>query len=126
MGERNEVSAFIGCFGVARLRESAPAGLYDGPIAGAAAEIASERVVDGVVARRLAGAAQCFDGHDETRRAEAALRPVALHQCALRSAQRAVAAEAFDRQKRSARELRHQHQARIYRLPFERFAAQAA
>ena len=102
---------------VGRPRADPPAGIDDRAIAGAAAEIAGERLVDERILGRLAAVVEREHRHREARRAEAALRGVGVDQRLLHRMQRAVARrQPLDREHRAAVELRQHHQAGIDRL----------
>ncbi len=76
---------------LARLGTGGERGIDDRPIAGAAAEIAGDHVVDLVARHRTIGRlVEREDRHDETRRAEAALRSVVLDHRQLHRMERAA------------------------------------
>jgi hypothetical protein len=100
-----------------RRRVHRPGGRDDRPVAGAAAEIAGERVVDPRPARRARLlVVEGRQGHHEARRAEAALRAVVLDHRLLDRVERAVRAlEVLDGQELAAVQRRHEADAGIDR-----------
>ncbi len=89
--------------GVHRLR-----GRHDGSIAGAAAQVAGQRVVDGAAVGIGLGLVQREHRHHEARSAEAALRAVAVGQRLLDRMQRGAALQRLDGEQRAAVEGRQE------------------
>ena len=92
----------------------APGRRNDRPIAGAAAQIARQRIVDPVAIKRLVFVEQGEQRHDEAGRAEAALRAVGFHHGLLHRMQAAVGdLEVLDGEELLAVERRHELDAGI-------------
>ena len=92
--------------------------LDDRPVAGAAAEIAGQRIVDRLEVGRLAAGGKGIGRHDEARRAEAALRGIGSRPSRVCTGCGAAvgAAQALDRAHRLAVDLAQQRDAGIDRL----------
>src|SRR5581483_12302578 len=91
-------------------------GLADRPVARATAEIAGERVMNGLEIGLLAAPSEGIGRHHEARRAETALRGIALGQDALHGMDAILAAQAFDRPYRLAVDLTQKCNTGIHRL----------
>ena len=91
-------------------------GIDDRPVAGAAAEIAGQRVVDGLVLGLLAALLERIQRHHDPRRAEPALARIRLDHRFLERVEPAILRQPLDCDQRLAGELRHRHQAAIDRL----------
>ncbi len=100
--------------------------LDDFHVAGAAADVAAERLQDFVVARVGIFPQQPGRGHDEARRAVAALRAELLVEAALHRRQLPVAPERLDGVDALARDRRRQRQAGQRRLVVDQHRAGAA
>ena len=93
-------------------------GVDDRPVAGAAAQVAGQRVVDGLARRRVRALVEPEQAHREARRAEAALRGMALDQRLLHRVQAPVGrGERLDGEHRLAVERRQRPDAGVDRLP---------
>jgi len=89
-------------------------GIDDRPVAGAAAQIARQRIVDPVAGRGTAAFVVMREqAHHNTRRTEAALRAVVARHGFLDRVQHAVVLKIFDRDQFGAVELAEQGDARI-------------
>ena len=92
----------------------APARLHDRAVAGAAAEIAGERLMNEGVVRAFAAVVESEHRHHETRRAEAALGRIGVDHRLLHRMERAVRRrQTLDRQHGAIVDLRQHHQAGI-------------
>src|SRR6185295_8736374 len=100
--------------------------LDDVDVAGAAAEIAGNRVPDFRFARTIGLRQQPVGGHQHAGRAEAALQSVLLAEALLQRMQLAVALEPLDGDDRGAVGLDGQHRARLDRLEIDDDGAGAA
>ena len=99
----------------------------DRTIAGAAAEVAGERIINDATRRALDGLVQREQRHHEARRAKAALRAVAVDERLLDRMQRAVCAgQALDGDELLAVERRHELDARIDRAKADPAAVKLA
>ena len=101
-------------------------GLDDVDVAGAAAEVALERVPDLVLARIGVLAEQADGGHHHPGRAVAALEPVLLVERLLHRVQLPVLGEPLDRRHLAPVRLDGEHRARLDRLAVEQDRAGAA
>ena len=99
----------------------APACRHDRPIAGAAAQIAGERLVHDGVFGWLAAVVEGKHRHHETRCAESALGGIGINEGLLHRMQRTVRRRhPFNREDCAIIDLRQHHQARIHRLEPQR------
>ncbi len=100
---------------VERRAGAGPGGrIDDGAIARAAAEIAGDLVDDVLPRRRLAGMIEREERHDESRRAEAALRTVQVDHRLLHRMQRSIFGKVVDGDELLAVDLAHQQDAGIH------------
>jgi len=90
-------------------------GRQDRAVAGAAAEVAGERILQGARVRRAAFALVGVEAHHEPRRAEAALAGVVRHHRLLDRMQAPVAPQALDGKQRPAVEHRGEQDAGVDR-----------
>ena len=100
--------------------------LDDVVVAGAAAEVARERLADLLLGRRRVALQQVGRSHDHARRAVAALQPVVLPERLLERMQRALLAHSLDRLDLGAVRLDGEQRARLDRLTVEVDRARAA
>ena len=94
-------------------------------VAGAAAEVARQRLADASIGRGLALVVEREQAHDDSRRAEAALRAVEIDHRLLDRVQRVAVGEILDRQHFRAVDLPQQQNAGVDGLISERAVAQA-
>ena len=101
-------------------------GVDDLGVAGAAAEVAGDRLADVLVDRRAALVEIGAGRHEHARRADAALGAAVLQECLLERVQATGRREALDRQDRLALDLRQRHQAAVDDLTVDQHRAGAA
>ena len=112
---------------VRRLSTGLQRGIDDGPITGAAAEIAGERVVRRAAAQGpLAFVVESEQAHHDAGRAEAALRTVSVHHGGLNRVQFPVRREILDRDELGSVDLAEQQDAGIDGLVMHPAAAHPA
>ena len=100
-------------------RERIARRVHNRAIAGAAAEIASQRIVNGLRLRRLALPESCKQRHDKARRAEAALAGVPLHHGRLHGMQKRAVRQTLYCDKQLAVNLAHHQNTGVRRPPVE-------
>ncbi len=114
--ERAIHPVLVPVFAVAAVLVHLHARVDDRPVTRAAAQIAGQRIADLGARRRLARLVQCEERHDEARRAEAALRAMAVDEGLLDRMQRSFRAfQAFDGDELLAVERGHELDARVDR-----------